>query len=213
MWTCARIVLAAGAALVFAGPVGAGPIDLSLQPDLKAWSNIIPDPTRRFVVLADFENGAGPGRRAVLDRETGLVWEQTPQITNHTWFDARAQCANKNVGGRKGWRLSSVVELGSLIDPAGVVLALPPGHPFVNIQPGSYWSATTSAENPAQAWYVVWNTGNMSTIEKTFSFRLRLVCPWWHECRSVLTQAPRLVSESRTLQRGRPCAKRPQRLP
>jgi hypothetical protein len=95
-----------GAALLLAGPVGAEnstTIDPSTQPHLKTWSNIIHDATKRFVVLADFENGDGPGRHAVLDRETGLVWEQSPQTTNHTWLDARFQCANKNIGGRKGW--------------------------------------------------------------------------------------------------------------
>ena len=94
-----------GAALLLAGPVGAEnstTIDPSTQPHLKTWSNIIHDATKRFVVLADFENGAGPGRRAVLDRETGLVWEQSPQTTNHTWLDARFQCANKNIGDEKG---------------------------------------------------------------------------------------------------------------
>ena len=163
-------VLGALTILILAGPLGAEPIDTSTQPHLKAWSNSTHDATKRFVVLADFENGAGPGRRAVLDRETGLVWEQSPQTTNHTWLDARFQCANKNIGGRKGWRLASFVELTSLVDPVGVVLALPPGHPFINVQAGSYWSATTSAENSEQAWYVVFGTGNLATIEKTFSF-------------------------------------------
>jgi len=58
----------------------------------------------------------------------------------------------------------------SLIDPSGVVPALPTGNPFFNIQPGSYWSATTSAESDQAAWYVVLTTGNVSTIEKAFGF-------------------------------------------
>ena len=58
----------------------------------------------------------------------------------------------------------------SLIDPSGVFPALPTGNPFFNIQPGSYWSATTSAESDQAAWYMVLSTGNVSTIEKAFGF-------------------------------------------
>lgn len=170
---CALVTFTLGAVLALAArgaAEDATTVDLSTQPHLKAWSNIVRNTAKRFIVLTDFDNDAGPGRRAVLDRETGLVWEQSPQTTNHTWLDARFQCANKNIGGRKGWRLPSFAELMSLIDPSGVVPALPPGNPFLNTQPGSYWSATTSAESAQAAWYVVLNTGELSTIEKTFSF-------------------------------------------
>src|SRR5262249_20915800 len=65
----------------------------------------------RFTVLADYNNAA------VRDNSTGLVWEQTPLGTTSDWSSARFQCINKNVGNMRGWRLPSVVELTSLIDP------------------------------------------------------------------------------------------------
>jgi hypothetical protein len=114
--------------------------------------------------MVDFDN------RAVLDRETGLVWEQSPQLTNQAWLGAVALRLEKQVGSRKGWRLPAISELASLIDPSGVVPALPPGHPFSNIQPGSYWAATTSSAIATEAWLVVLNTGGLGTIDKTFSF-------------------------------------------
>jgi hypothetical protein len=130
--------------------------------------------TGRFTVLSDF------GGLAVRDNETGLVWEQSPLTTSHPWdfsagrfVSALAQCADRTTGGRKGWRLPSIHELASLLDPAnsnGILPSLPPGHPFTNVQPGSYWSATTYAPNPANAWFVKFYNGTVSDDAKTTSF-------------------------------------------
>jgi len=101
----------------------------------------------RFTVLADF------GSAAVRDNNTGLVWELAPSTipgtlgpVTTTWTDARIQCLEKNVGGTRGWRLPSVVELVSLIDPDPVT-----GKPitqgvFTDVKLFSYWSATANAE-------------------------------------------------------------------
>jgi Protein of unknown function (DUF1566) len=107
-----------------------------------AWSKILPAASRFVLVM----NG-----EAVLDRETGLVWERSPSAgTIHkTWSLALEWCGNLNVGDRYGWRLPAVQELASLIDPsvaAGSTLPdLPTGHPFQNVQL-TYWSANTHAE-------------------------------------------------------------------
>jgi Protein of unknown function (DUF1566) len=113
------------------------------------WDQILPA-AQRFVVLAAFNNAA------VLDRETGLVWEKTPDRGEFNWFSARATCVDKTVGGRIGWRLPSYPELASLLDPSVPLPGpkLPPGHPFSNVQPASYWSATTNAEVTSAAWFV-----------------------------------------------------------
>jgi hypothetical protein len=111
-------------------------------------------PATRFVVLLDWSS------QAVLDRETGLVWEQAPQMTTATWFTARNTCPNKTTGNRKGWRLPSMHELASLVDPSvtpGPIL--PAGHPFTNVQSASYWSASTSADVAADAWGVNFGDG------------------------------------------------------
>ena len=59
------------------------------------------------------------------------------------------------MGNRKGWRLPSIQELASLIDPTVPPPGptLPPGHPFSNVQV-NYWSATTYAVSSASAWVV-----------------------------------------------------------
>ena len=105
----------------------------------------------RFVVLTNW------GSAAVLDKETGLVWERSPYQGALTWIDARSHCTNDvTVGQRKGWRLPSVHELNSLVDPYEVdAPTLPPGHPFLNIALGDgYWSETTVAGVFANVWIV-----------------------------------------------------------
>ena len=110
----------------------------------------------RFVVLNQFRN------EAVLDKETGLVWEQSPSTALLSWFNALNNCYQKDVGGRKGWRLPTVEELASLVDPAQINLALPSGHPFVNVQPSYYWSATTDAGNINSAMTVHLGVGDVN---------------------------------------------------
>ncbi|MCP9447568.1 MAG: DUF1566 domain-containing protein [Nitrospira sp.] len=110
---------------------------------------------------------------AVRDNNTGLVWEQSPQAAAATWSDARFTCANKIVGGQKGWRLPSIPELASLVDPAvSAPPTLPPGHPFTNVQSARYWSASADAFNPSNAWLVFFFSGSVGATPKNFSFQV-----------------------------------------
>lgn len=93
----------------------------------------------RFTVLTDFAN------LAVRDNNTGLVWEQAP-TTMATWTDARLQCINKTVGGTRGWRLPSVAELASLIDPTLPAPFVPTVFTGVE-QMAPYWTATANADS------------------------------------------------------------------
>ncbi len=72
-----------------------------------AWSEILPAADRFKLVMSS---------AAVLDRETGLVWEQSPDTTTRTWQFAHVHCNQKTVGNRKGWRLATNQELASLVD-------------------------------------------------------------------------------------------------
>jgi len=125
----------------------------------------------RFVVLTNW------GSAAVLDKETGLVWEKTPASATHNWSGARFACLNSTTGGRIGWRLPAVHELTSLIQPSGWIGGGPtllPGHPFVNVQVNVYWSATGDADdpivaNPVDAWFVDFSNGFVSVRLKTIA--------------------------------------------
>ncbi|MCH8921409.1 MAG: DUF1566 domain-containing protein, partial [Chloroflexi bacterium] len=82
---------------------------------------------------------------AVLDLETGLVWERSPDTIIVPRSNAQSNCSSKEVGNRLGWRLPTVQELATLVDTTQLNPALPSGHPFINVQNARYWSASTHA--------------------------------------------------------------------
>jgi hypothetical protein len=118
-----------------------------------AWDKLLGE--NRFKVVMNGE--------AVLDKETCLVWEKSPVSGPRSWKNAPGFCYTVNVGGRKGWRLPTVEELASLIDPNAIGAPfLPSGHPFIGIKfddgPApqiNYWTATTDIVDPdVTAWVV-----------------------------------------------------------
>ena len=130
------------------------------------WDQVLPA-AQRFVILPAFNSDA------VLDKETGLVWEKSPQTTAVSSSNVRLTCANKAVGGRKGWRLPSLPELASLVDPsvASPGPTLSAGHPFLNVQSSNYWSASAHAENPTLMWGVGFGNGTVLGLSKAFDQR------------------------------------------
>ena len=131
---------AAHAQTVAVGPYYATP---SLDQTLPA--------ATRFVVLSNYVDGDFPsGGAAVLDRETGLVWERAPSRTIFSWYQALDHCNQSTTGGRLGWKLPTIQEMNSINDPSVTAFPfLPSGHPFslpmVGVRPGTFWSATASA--------------------------------------------------------------------
>ena len=114
----------------------------------------------RFVVLSNWNN------EAVLDRETGLVWERSPLAPclaggpfgcthpdsgRRIWVFAIDRCQKLNAGGRMGWRLPRVEELATLMDRSATSTpVLFPGHPFVGVQADFYWSTTPNVDFPVE---------------------------------------------------------------
>jgi hypothetical protein len=129
------------------------------------WDKKLPGASR-FTALGDF------GGAAVRDEETGLVWETTLDTREMSWTDARAVCADKDVGGRKGWRLPSISELSSLVDSSvKTPPTLPAGHPFINVH-DVYWSATTVTDNTKNAWLVFFDTSKVLYAFKSITFHV-----------------------------------------
>ncbi|MBS3756181.1 MAG: DUF1566 domain-containing protein [Desulfobacterales bacterium] len=100
-----------------------------------------------------------PYSRIVSDLRTGLMWSRdaAPAEFPLTWkeaFDFVHALNSRQFAGYGDWRLPNRRELFSLVSHSRINPALPEGHPFENVFPGYYWSATTCARLPDQAWYV-----------------------------------------------------------
>jgi hypothetical protein len=96
-----------------------------------SWDQSFPASTR-FVVLTNFNNAA------VLDRETGLVWERSPSTSafrivlppgQFGGSTAWERCVGLSIANHMGWRVPTIQELTSLMDRSQSP-ALPAGHPF-----------------------------------------------------------------------------------
>ncbi len=111
---------------------------------------------------------------AVLDREMGLIWEQSPEPVTMNWEAAVNYCSNLELGGEKRWHLASLEELTSLMDLS--VLGspkLPINHPFDTgcklggcVQASTYWSGSLCEDNAEEVWLVCLCNGSLARHEK-----------------------------------------------
>ena len=104
---------------------------------------------------------------AVLDKETGLVWQRTPEIDAVGWYLASDSCPQYGLGAREGWRLPSRQELQSLREVGNQSQWLPAGHPFTLGTSAAFWSSTSDDQTPSKAWLVAFdNSINDSSLFK-----------------------------------------------
>jgi len=124
------------------------------------WHQILPAAERFQLVM---------NNEAVLDKETGLVWDRSPSTGTYSWFAACANCYQREVGGRMGWRLPTVEELSSLVDPSTENPALPIGHLFIGVQSHTYWSSTISPGLSSNAFFLDLYGGYIDVGDKGIS--------------------------------------------
>ncbi len=113
------------------------------------WSQKLPAADRFELVLDE---------AAVLDKETGCVWEQSHFAIAMSWNPALAHCITRQVGGRRGWHLPTVEQLASLVDSTQSNPALSSGHPFSS-EPSGYWTMTMTKYDTTRAWVVGFSGG------------------------------------------------------
>ncbi|WP_267928625.1 DUF1566 domain-containing protein [Desulfolithobacter dissulfuricans] len=108
---------------------------------------------------------------AVLDRLTGLTWTRQANLCKApvTWQEALRTVNDLNrsgFAGRHTWHLPSINELESLVDAGNHSPALPPDHPFTELQEG-YWTATTSFFETDWAWVLYLHKGACGVSHKS----------------------------------------------
>jgi len=116
------------------------------------WHQILPAADRFELVM---------GGEAVLDKETGLVWERSPHTFPRDWVNAIIRCYTLELAHRKGFRMPTLEELASLVDTLNEDPALPSDHPFINVQSDTYWASTTVAHDTLYATSVSFNDGSV----------------------------------------------------
>jgi len=116
------------------------------------------------------------GNGTVTDLNTGLVWQQGDDHNNvtRTWQGACDYCDALNLGGKTDWRLPTKRELASLpiygvFDPS-INTSFFPG-----CRSSHYWSSSTSALSPEDAWSVLFSNGYVLDYLKTNDYYVRCV--------------------------------------
>jgi hypothetical protein len=95
----------------------------------------------------------------VSDEHTGLMWTRNAGMLEFpmAWEEALAEIKALNKSGLFGyqdWKLPNRRELFSLMSHDAINPSIDVGHPFTGIFHGYYWTATTCARLPDQAWYI-----------------------------------------------------------
>lgn len=108
-------------------------------------------PEQNFV---DNNNGT------VTDNATGLMWQQG-EPGYMIWEQALNYCEELTLANKTDWCLPNIKELESITDDTRLYPAIDTAY-FPNVIASYYWSSTTNASNPHDAWGVNFNVGYVS---------------------------------------------------
>jgi Protein of unknown function (DUF1566) len=124
-------------------------------------------PNQRFAIYHPTAS-SGVNNDVVLDKETRLVWQRTPNTLKTSWDLAIFNAYVNPTANRKGWRLPTMEELLSLVDPERTNPTLPTGHPFIVQLDDFYWSSSLGIPvPPTYAWGYNFGNADTSGVLKT----------------------------------------------
>ena len=128
-----------------------------------------------------YETGCPPEARfvdnqdgTVTDTCTGLMWQQETAPVMFTWQAALDHCEDDlSLAGYEDWRLPNIRELQSIVDYSRFGPAIDPT--FIALTSPGYWSSTTNAIRPNEAWTLGFNCGNVLNFPDADKVNLRHV--------------------------------------
>jgi hypothetical protein len=89
----------------------------------------------------------------VTDNVTGLMWQQAVPSDTSAWVDAVAFCSTLPLAGHNDWRLPSFIELESIVDYGQFNPSIN-GAYFPSTPSLYFWSSSSVAGSPSNAWFV-----------------------------------------------------------
>ena len=116
------------------------------------------------------------GDGSVVDRLTGLMWEQSPVTTTEAWAAGLTTIAGKSTAGHTDWRMPNRNELYSLVtfDYGVRTFEWLNAGTFMNVQGAYYHSGTTAAyDNTRTCCVYFYNSSQIEARAKT-----ETVCSW-----------------------------------
>jgi hypothetical protein len=80
----------------------------------------------------------------VTDTQTNLMWADKDNSSNINWYAAQSYCEGYSGGGKTGWRMPTIDELGQLYNSGAFGNAIQRTSAY-----GQVWSANTSSNSAA----------------------------------------------------------------
>jgi Protein of unknown function (DUF1566) len=108
----------------------------------------------------------------VTDRRTGLIWQHPANVSTYTWDQAASYCRGLRIGGSGGFRVPTLKELMTLIDPTRRNPAIDIAA-FPNTPSEWFWTASNRASAGPAA--VSFATGGSGFSRATDVLRVRCV--------------------------------------
>ena len=112
----------------------------------------------------------------VTDTFTGLMWQKQTAPGLYMWDEALRYCENLTLAGHSDWRLPNVRELHSIVD-YGRGPSIDPVFEadLLGAESWWYWSSSTGAHNPDDAWLVHFYDGYVFNDSKGYDCCVRAV--------------------------------------
>ena len=123
--------------------------------------------TQGIKLVDSSKNFVDVGDGTVIDKDTGLVWQQNDSVNSMVWSASVAYCNQLSLAGFTDWRLPTVNEGIMFIDYD------------TNIFPNSsnhYWTGTTVASNADIAYYLAVSGGPQPNGFKDDNYKFRARC-------------------------------------